>query len=91
MNTEVPTSADDMISYLKDTIDRLWDTCSSDTLQQTMTYAEGVYGIMQHAELKEIMILLNALKEHIDCLTENCPELPDGPHEDNNIRYHETA
>jgi len=76
MNTDFHTSAESFIFDLKQSIDDVWRNYGNDAALDSLMYAAREYGVMQRAELNEIVKMLDRLKRHVDGLSHDCRDNP---------------
>lgn len=65
------------INTFKHAINDVWDKYAVDLSLDSLVYSKGVYGAMQHEELKEILVLLDKVNENINYLCLDCQSIPE--------------
>ena len=72
----VELTANDLINDLKAYTDKIRGLFGGSSFLETLVYAEAEYGIMQRAELCEIIYTLEKFKQKVDMLHEECMDIP---------------
>ena len=76
MHTNAGLSAEAFIAALTESIDNVWRDYGENTSLDSLIYANKEYGLMQCAELSEIMNLLVTLKNRLRSLSDDCLDIP---------------
>lgn len=76
MSTNCYKNAESFIFNLKQSIDDIVQIFGDDSTLDFLLYADKEYGVMQRAELKEVMASINDLKNCVDGLSKSCLEIP---------------
>ena len=66
--------AETYLSQMKSAIDKVWKDYGDVEALRKLAYGKGAYGLIQHAELKDITESIESLKKWVDRLTEDTLE-----------------
>lgn len=69
------------IQNLQKAIGDLCATYVNEPVMHSLEYAIRPYGIMQFEELKEISVVLAAVKEQLNSLSDECMNIPEGKYD----------